>query len=420
MSIGMDPLLNGALFSSPKLGLQSVGTNYKLNGRNFSGLGINHYALCLNELADMGVGGIGGYSADITAIKRTWGLPFIRTAFGWYDRTSWYTKYYQQKAAYFAALDQVVAKCEAEGVGLMPSLFWSLRGFCDMTFDVYGTLSPMSALSNKSSNAWALMAQYVTEVVTRYKDSPAIWAWDFGNETVSSCGPEYYPTWVPDGTTYAFLNWGARPGGGTYTAADMLSMQQWRVVTQNVIELIRSIDPYGRFISSGTAMGNSFAVNTQTSNTLTADTLAQWNSSVLNMPWVIYRDVNFEGVCGHIYPQSLANSKFYGGAEKTHAELIALSKGWADAANRTFFLQEFGATFHGDPVDETSVDLATETANFQAALDAIKNSNVQLAAAWNYGGNFAGGSAWMKWKMNDPAKIYQMTMLATANAAMSN
>jgi len=128
----------------------------------------------------------------------------------------------------------------------------------------------------------------------------------------------------------------------------------------------------------------------------------------------------FEGVCNHIYPQNLANSKFFNGAEKTHSELIALSKGWADAANRTFFLEEFGSTFHGDPVDETSVDLATETANFQAALDAIRTNNVQLGAAWNYGGNFAGGSAWMKWKMSDPAKIYQMTLLAEANAAMSN
>lgn len=405
---------------NPKLGLQVSGTTFTKDGRVFRGLGINHYALALNELDDMGVGGIGGYSADMTAIKQTWGLPFIRCSFGWYYRTSWYNNYYLNKTAYFAKLDLIVSKAEELGVGLIPSLFWSLRGFCDMTFDVYGTLSPMSALSNKSSNAWLLASTFITEIVTRYKSSPAIWAWSLGNEIASSCGPEYFSTWIPDGSSQAFLNWGARPGGGTYTASDMMTMQQYRVFTQNCIELIHSIDTYGRFISSGNALGNSFAVGAQTASTATADTLAQWNSSVLSMPWVKYRDFNFDTVCCHAYPQSLVNGTFFNGSEKTNSELIALHKGWADAANRPFFLEEFGATYHGDPVDQISTDLTTETDNFNAALSAISANNIQLASAWNYGGNFAGGSAWMKWKMSDPAKQYQLVALATANAAMNN
>jgi len=400
--------------------LRVNGTGFVRNGKTFTGLGINHYALALNELADMGVGGIGGYSADMTAIKQTWGLPFIRCAFGWYNRTSWYNNYYLNKTAYFAKLDLVVAKAEALGVGLIPSLFWNLRGFCDMTYDVYGTLSPMSALSNKSSNAWLMASTYITEVVTRYKGSSGVWAWGLGNEIVSSCGPEYYSTWVPNGTSQAFLNWGTRPGGGTYVAADMLSMQQWRVFSQNCIELINSLDQTGRFISSGTGHGSSFAVNVQTTDTLTADTLAQWNSSVLSMPWVTYRDFMFNTVCSHIYPQSLVNGTFYNGAEKTHGEIIGLYKGWADAAGRPFFLEEFGSTYHGDPVDPTSTDLATETANFTAALTAISANNIPLAAAWNYGGNLAGGAGWMKWKMSDPSRQYQLVALATANAAMNN
>jgi len=417
----MEQLASGAVFSLPKKGLNVSGTGFIRNGKTFTGLGINHYSLFLNSLTDMGVGGVTTTLADITAIKQTWGLPFIRASIGWYDRTSWYQKYYLDKANYYAKLDECIANCENRGIGFIPALFWSLRGFCDMTYDVYGTFSPMSALADKTSNAWALASTYITEVVTRYKESSAIWAWGLGNEIVNACGPEYHSSWAPDGSAAAWLNWGTRPGGGTYLATDKMTMAQWREFSRNCVELIRSLDPYGRFISGASPIGNSFAVTAQTSNSFAADSIAQWNSAAYGLPWVIYREQAFDVVCNHIYPHNVGNGMFFsGGNGKTHGELIALTKGWADAYNKPFFLEEFGSTYHGDPVDQTSTDLATETANFQSALDAIAANGVKVGAAWNYGGNFSGGAAWMKWKMSDPSKSYQLQMLATANAAMSN
>lgn len=415
----MNPLGNGTVYLAANKGLCVNGTGFMLNRKPFAGLGINHYSLALNSMQDMGTGGITSTAADVAAIKQTWGLPFIRTSFGWYSRTSWYNFYYLDKANYFAKLDELVSNCEKYNIGLIPALFWDLRGFCDMTFDVYGTFTPMSQLANKSSNAWLLASTYITEVVNRYKESSAIWAWGLGNEIVNSCGPEYHSSWAPDGTKAAWLNWGTRPGGGNYVASDKMSMAVWREFSRNCVELIRSLDPYGRFISGASPIGNSFAVTAQTTDSLGADSLTQWNSAAFNMPWVVYREQSFGVVCNHIYPRNTASGLFFSSGGKTHGELIGLSKGWADAWNRPFFLEEFGSTYHGDAVDQTSVDLATEAANFQAALDAIKVNDVKLGAAWNYGGNFAGGSAWMKWKMSDPSKIYQMTMLANANASMS-
>lgn len=417
--INVDPLFYGSLFNTPKIGLQVSGKNFIRNGKVFSGIGINHYSLALNQMVDMGVGGIANSANDIKDIK-AYGLPFIRCAFGWYDGNSWYNNYYLNKSSYFAALDNVVANCENNNIGLIPTLLWSVIKLCDSTFNIYGTYSPPSALSDKKSKAWLLASTYITEVVTRYKDSPAIWAWGLGNEICNSAGAEYHSSWIPDGSSAAWLNWGTRPTGGNYLASDKMTMNDWRIFSKNCIDLIHSIDTSGRFISSGSPIGNSFAVTAQTTNSFASDTLAQWNSAANGLSWVVYRDQCFDTVCNHIYPKSLSNSLFFNGAEKTQAELIALTKGWADAANKPFFLEEWGATYHGDPVDETSTDITTETANFNSALQAIITNNIQLSSAWNYGGNFSGSSAWMKWKMSDPAKAYQLIAIANANANMNN
>ena len=134
------------------------------------------------------------------------------------------------------------------------------------------------------------------------------------------------------------------------------------------------------------------------------------------MPWIALRDQSFDVLESHIYSQSLSNSQFYNGGEKTAAELISLHKGWADQVKKPFYLAEFGATCWGDSVDQTSTDLATETSNFNAALAAVLTNNIQLSSVWNYDGNLVGASAWQRWKLNDPSRRYQLDAIAAANA----
>ena len=414
-----DPIIAAGRLIPNNLGLNVSGTGFTRGGQPWRGIGINHFALFLNELQDMGVGGIGGYSADMTAIKQTWGLPFIRFAVGPYDRTSWNALFRTNKSAFYAKLDAIVAKAEALGVGLMPVLLWDVLGFCQMTYDRYGTEDLPPKLADKSSNLWAMFSEYVSEVVTRYRSSPAIWAWCLGNEIANKLGPEYYSGWIPDGSTAAWMNWGTRPGGGTYPAGSFMSMRQWTDWTSNAVQLINNLDGYGRYVSSGTPIGNSFAVGAQTANTLTADTLAQWQNAAYNLPWVVYEDQSFPIICRHIYPLTTGDAMFFNGAQKTGPEVVALCKAWADSVNRPFVLEEFGATCHGDTVDQVTpqdgVSIAAEATNWTAMLNSVMTNNIQVSAAWNYGGNFSGGSAWMKWKMSDPAKTYQLTALATAN-----
>jgi len=408
----------GVPIPSKRLGLSASGTNFVKDGMNWRGIGVSHFDLMISAIQG-GLGTDTDYRLDIPAIA-AWGIPFIRFSAGFYNQSSWYAGWHNDKATYLAKMDEVVALAEANRVGLAPVFLWSARGFTDSVYSVYGIYEPPKMLAYTSSKSWALFVEFITTIVTRYKNSPAILMWELGNEIVNAIGPEYYSTWALDGTHAAWLNWGTNPAGAIYKPTDKMSMQEWQQFTLNAVALINSLDPHQRIISGGSPIGNQFAVGAQTANTLTSDTLAQWQgvASTENLPWVEFREKAFPVLTNHIYPQGLSNTKFFTGAEKTQAELIALSKGWSDAAGKPFYLGEWGATYHGDSVDEISTDLSTETANFNAALAAVVANDVKVSTLWNYGGNFAGGSAWMKWKLKDPSRTYQLTAIAAANAAM--
>lgn len=416
---------SSAPIPSDRKGIYPVGAAFYKGGREFRGIGVNHWGVFINELTALGV--TSDYDADFTAIKQTWGIPFVRCAVGMYSHGTWYGQWHQNKAAFYAKLDAVVAKAEALGLGIIAVLVWGARSITDACYEIHGQYEPVKNLAYKHTKAWQLFETFVTEVVTRYKDSAAIWGWELGNEVINSTGAEYWPTWKLDGTGTdgggtalpGNLNWGAKPGGGTYPVTDKMGMAEWQKFSQDFVSLVGRLDENKRCLFSGSPIGNSFAVKAQTANTLAADTQSDWSGvpSTEGIPWIAYRDKAFNTLTQHIYPMNPSDGRFFSGGEKTCAELITLSKGWADQVGKPLCLGEFGATYWGDPVDENSTDLATEQANFTAALGAVVSSGIGLSAVWNYGGDLAGASPWMRWKLSDSARTYQLTAIAAQNAA---
>lgn len=419
----------GTPIPTDRKGLYPVGTSFYRNGSEQRGIGVNHWGAFIHELAPLGVPS--DFNADFTAIKQTWGLPFVRVAVGMYSRSTWYNQWHLNKPAFYAKLDQVVAKAEALGLGIVAVLVWGARGFTDACYDIYGQFEPPKNLAYKHTKAWQLFETYVTEIVTRYKNSPAIWAWQLGNEVINTIGAEYHPSWKLDGTdgvAGAIVNWGTKPGGGTYAPSDKMTMAEWQAFSSNFVALVNSLDEHRRCIFGGSPIGNSFAVKIQTANSLAADTLADWNgvASTEFTPWIAHREKAFNCLEQHIYPRSLADSRFFSGSEKTAGEIIALSKGWADQVGKPFYLGEFGATQHknsGENVDELSTNLATEQSAFNEILNTgIVGGGVKLSSVWNWAGDVTSPvntvSDWMRWKLTDATRTYQLTAIAAASAAM--
>jgi hypothetical protein len=279
----------------------------------------------------------------------------------------------------------------------------------------------MRNLAYTHTNAWAMFVDFVSTIVTRYKDSPAIWMWGVGNEVMNKTGAEFWPTWAVDGSFTSWLNWGPRPDGGTRSPTEKMDVNQYFQFSRNSRALIHSLDPHRRAVLAGNALGTQMAVGNQISNTLSADTLAMWQGipQTGGIPWAVYRDKEHDAITTHSYPQSISNGNFFSGDEKTLPELIALFKGWADAHNAAFFQEEFGATWHGDTVDQISRSEAQEIANFNSAVDAIVANDVRLSAVWNYGGNIVNPTSdWATWEMKAPARVYQLDRIQAVNAAM--
>jgi Cellulase (glycosyl hydrolase family 5) len=140
-------------------------------GKLYRGIGVNYFDCFLRTLKS---GEDTSYDAGLATLAEK-GIPFARfCATGFWPRDM--ELYRSDRAEYFRRLDGVVKAAEKHGVGLIPSLFWLSSCVPDLVGE------PMEEWANPKSKTQAWMREYVHEVVTRYRDSPAIWAWEFGNE----------------------------------------------------------------------------------------------------------------------------------------------------------------------------------------------------------------------------------------------
>ena len=140
-------------------------------GKPYRGIGVNYFDCFLRTLKD---GGDTSYDSGfaVLADKR---IPFVRfccTGY-WPNDLKLYLK---DRTEYFRRLDGVIRSAEKHGVGLIPSLFWYFACVPDLVGE------PMDQWANPQSKTQAFMRDYLREVLTRYRDSTAIWAWEFGNE----------------------------------------------------------------------------------------------------------------------------------------------------------------------------------------------------------------------------------------------
>jgi endo-1,4-beta-mannosidase len=280
-------------------------------------------------------------------------------------------------------LDDVVRSAEENNVGLIPSFFWA--GFA--VPDVVG--EPVNRWGDPDSQVHAFMKNYVREVVTRYKDSPAIWGWEFGNEYNLPAdlpnADEWRPPVIPELGTPTFR-----------TDEDELTHEDIRTAFTVFANEVRKYDP-DRIIISGNSIPRPSEWHQEQYLTWEQDTEEQFKE-------MLQKDNPdpMDTISVHIYDEQEQRFSRTVQVEELINKLVHISK----QMKKPLFVGEFGA----------SESLGHEVAKqrFERFLNAIVNERVPLAAVWvfdlaNQPENTIRG---------DNNRVYQLERIQQVNATL--
>lgn len=402
------------------MGLQAVGNRVYKDGRPFRHIGVNHFSLFMRELVPFAGEVNPGLEVDCARMAAR-GIKVVRVGFGWYGHQTWNNNYRLSQPLYWATVQRVLDAIAAQGMVCIVNMGWSLQGFTQLTYYTTGATIGPSKLADVTSPLYTLWRDYITEFVTRFRDHPGVGAWQFGNEASGKLGNEWHPSWAVDGSYSAAVTLGTKPEGGSYATGDQMSYAGYQRWTRQLVDLIHSLDPHGRMVLSGDAVGNAFAVAQRRTANLGSDAKADWDGrpDTGGIPWLAYRESAFDGICNHVYPLAAktGDGQFFADGDRTYRQHIQYCAEWCAQVGKPMILEEFGATYRGSGVDPVSTNLATESANFNEALTAIVDFDVPLACVWNWGGtNITTGIEWQLWDVTDPSRTYQLDAIQAVNA----
>ncbi len=321
-----------------QLGLTVRDGRFFKDGRPYRGVGANYFDPFLRLLRKPNdTSGLEGLK-QLAAAK----VPFVRFAACGFGAKEWQF-YLKNKEEYFRRMDQVVQTAEREQIGLIPSLFWTLA-----LSEAAG--EPRDQWGNPDSKTIQLMRQYVAEVVCRYKNSPAIWAWEFGNELNLQAD-------LPNAANF-------RPKGGS--ERDDLKSPHLVVALTEFAKEIRRHDPSRAIISGNSHPRASAWHNTQERS---------WKSDTQEQTlFTLFRDnpAPLDTIGIHIYGDTPVKQVAAWATDWPH--YLRTLKAAARQVGRPVFVGEFGLAENGKPESVRTT--------FEQILAAMESEQVDLAAFW--------------------------------------
>lgn len=351
--------------TSQQMGLtvRADGTLMK-EGKPYRGIGVNYFNAFYRALLKADDTSYGQGFKTLAAYK----IPFARIMVcGFWPIDN--KLYLQNKELYFQRLDAVVHVAEKYNIGLIPSLFWNMATVPDMVGE------PCDQWGNPASKTHEFMRTYVREVVTRYKNSSAIWGWEFGNEYNLGADLPNAAEWRPP----------IHPELGTATtrsARDELTHDMIRTAFAAFAQEVRKYDPY-RIISTGNGFPRASAWHQRHEKSWTKDTPEQYAEMLLG---------------DNPDPVSVISVHAYSEDERIKPTLDIAVK-----AQKPLFMGEFGLPGPCTPATEKQ---------FKETLTLIEQANVPLAALWVY--DFGHQDDFNVTATNQRA--YQLQAIAEANS----
>lgn len=325
---------------APAPGLSVRDGRFVRDGRPYRGVGANYFDLFLRVLhSPTNTTSLEGLDRLAKA-----GIPFVRFG-GAFSEQDWRV-YLDRPGDYFACMDKVFRAAEKAGIGLIPSLFWS-RNLPEALGE------PRDQWGNPSGRTHDLMRRYVADFAARYKDSPALWAWEFGNEPNLSVD-------LPNAKQF-------RPPGGT--ERDDLKSAHLVVMLSEFAKEVRRHDPH-RALLSGNSHPRSCAWHNTHEGSWTSDSPEQSRE-------VLLRDnpAPFDTIGIHFYGDAPVQKAVAAWATDD-PDYLRWACGLAREAGRPLFIGEFGLASKDDPARVRAV--------FGQLLADMDRAGVDLAAFWVY------------------------------------
>jgi hypothetical protein len=349
----------------PTHGLSVRDGQLLLRGEPYRGMGINYFQCFTSVLQDSENR---DFAEGFRVLREQYEIPFVRFAACPFAHSGW-ELYRSEPEEYFRRLDEVVAEAERAGIGLIPSLFWAVVAVPDHCGE------PVSAIADPASESRRFMLAYVTDIVGRYKDSPAIWGWEAGNEYMLAAD-------LPKLDHLPQKKIGSRQ---ERTAADKLTRPMVLAVYGAIHDAIRAIDPR-RVVLTGDSLARESAWNNRNHDRWKADTREQW-AEIFNAD----TPEPFDMVTFHLYPHMDASYfKDPGQPMKTAAgvpleEIIAFAVGEARKRRKPVWCGELGDAGNGPEA----------RAMIERMIRIVLENGIELSAPWNFvpAGVFQGGDA---------------------------
>jgi len=317
------------------------------DGQPYRGIGINYFSLFYDALLDPDDT---SYKEGLKTLSEH-NIPFVRfmaTAF-WRKHMELYEA---DKETYFQRMDAVVREAEANGIGLIPSLFWWKATVPDLVSE------PLDQWGNPDSKTRRFMRTYTEEVMTRYKDSPAIWGWEFGNEYMLGAN-------LPNADKHRPY---ARPEYGTpevRTERDDMTGEMIVDAFADFGRTVRRLDP-DRAIFSGNSKPRPYAYHNWKENSWTRDTREQFTEMLLrDNPYPM------DTLTIHLYAKSEGE---YFEERANLDEIVRVSMDASRGVGKPLFIGEFGASRERWKERERE--------KIKELIEIIERRDVPLAAVW--------------------------------------
>ena len=223
---------NNSSCCEKKLGLSkdAQGKLY-LGEKPFKGYGVNSFS-AVTYYVD--AHSTNTFEEQFTLLK-SYNIPFLRVNFGGYW-PEYYERFDKDPDAIISKMRDALNSAQRHKIGLICSLLWYDGAIS------YHVGEKRSAMGNPHSKTAEYTRKYVARIVNEFKDHPAVWGWEIGNEynlDADLCD-KALKNFIPQGPATP-----AVPSGfDFYTSEELVTYMTL------VGEEIRKYDPY-RIISAG-------------------------------------------------------------------------------------------------------------------------------------------------------------------------